>query len=173
MQIGALYNMADKMMRMAGRGDDGLAKAISINDSGSLLVSAKSKVLVDEEIVTTSGGWHVFGKTCGRAHQEILNVSEFKNLIITVESYDATPGNYEVLFFSEADRLMTGASYNSDKSITHSMGEMYAQAHVSGNKKILTNVEYPILDMPKIGMVVAFRSVPVGSRIKVRILGGV
>lgn len=159
------------MMRIAGRGEDGLAKAISVNNSGSLLVSAKSKVLVDKEIVTTLSGWHVFGKTSGRAHQQILNVSEFKNLIITVESYDVTPGPFEVLFFSEADRLMTGSNYNSDTSITHSMERMYVPVD-GDNKKILTNVEYPILDMPKIGMVVAFISVPAGSRIRVRILGG-
>lgn len=165
--------MVEKMMRMAGRGEDGLAKSISTSNSGNLLVSTKSKVLVDKEIVTTLAGWHVFGKTSGRAHQQILNVSEFKNLVITVESYDVTPGYFDVVFFSEADRLMTGSNYNTDPSITHNMGRMYAQAHVTGGKTILTNVDYPILDMPKIGMIVAFESVPVGSRIRVRILGGV
>lgn len=45
--------MADEMLRVAGRGEDGLAKAIKTDDSGNILSKTAGNNLVYKEVVST------------------------------------------------------------------------------------------------------------------------
>ncbi|HJF30543.1 MAG TPA: hypothetical protein K8V56_02035 [Sporosarcina psychrophila] len=162
--------MADKMMRIAGRGKDGKAKALSVNNAGDIYVSNKSDLLIDSTIDVTNVGWHVFGETSGRAHQKILDISNYKNLTILLESKGTVaPGEFSIVLFTKAGRIT-----NNDRPFSDD--DFYYQTSVkilnSNGKFVLTNSDYPIFDMPKIGIQVYFASVPAGAKIRCRILGG-
>lgn len=76
--------MTDKMMRMAGRGDDGLAKALRVDDSGIVQNLNKSKKIVTTVIdnVTIPAGGNTgvvpIGAD-GSEHMVLLAVSSNKN----------------------------------------------------------------------------------------------
>lgn len=155
---------------MGGRGQDGKAKALSVNNAGDIYFSNKSELLIDTTLDISLSGWHIFGATSGRGHQRILDISNFKNILIILESEGtADPGNFRVLLFDSANRETVGSSPHLDNSVYYDTRLKF----MANNKKIImSNSDLPMLDMPKIGMVIHFNSVPVGSKIRCRIIGG-
>lgn len=171
--------MADKMMRVAGRGADGKAKAIKTDGDGNLTtISAGSKLLIDDEVTVTLDGFHVFGGTVGRSHQRILDISRYKSLSITVESPVnslANPGGMHLLFFNEHTRYTTGANPLMDGGIMYqyNVNAETGKNVTKGSKMIFNSYNYSFLDVSSfMGMVVMFESMPKDANVKVKVIGG-
>ena len=76
--------MSDKMMRIAGRGDDGLAKALRVDDSGMVQNLNKSKkivtTLIDNVTIPAGGNTGVVNIGAdGSEHMVLLAVTSDKN----------------------------------------------------------------------------------------------
>lgn len=86
--------MADKMMRMAGRGEDGTAKAIKTSDDGRLKTATNEKVVIisSSEISTDGEGNAVLMDKSNRPQ----NISEFKKIHVEMVSYIS---NYNLIVY--------------------------------------------------------------------------
>lgn len=86
--------MADKMMRVAGRGDDGTAKAIKTSDEGRLKTATNEKVVIisSSEISTDGEGNAVLMDKSNRPQ----NISEFKKIHVEMVSYIS---NYNLIVY--------------------------------------------------------------------------
>lgn len=168
----------DQMMRQAGRGPDGLAKAIQTNLAGDLRVDQNANTLIDGELTATTLGFHSFGETIGRGHQKILNISRYKTLNIMVESPAsslAEPGNMQLLFFNENGRITNGTNPRNDTSLVYNY-DLLANKNVMvtpGSRFNFNSFEYIFLDVSSfMGMIVNFSSMPANSTVKVKVVGG-
>ena len=86
--------MANKMMRIAGRGIDGTAKAIKTSDDGRLKTATNEKVVIisSSEISTDGEGNAVLMDKSNRPS----NLNEFKKLHVEMISYIS---NYNLIVY--------------------------------------------------------------------------
>lgn len=86
--------MANKMMRIAGRGIDGTAKAIKTSDDGRLKTATNEKVVIisSSEISTDGEGNAVLMDKSNRPS----NLNEFKKLHVEMVSYIS---NYNLIVY--------------------------------------------------------------------------
>jgi hypothetical protein len=156
-------------LRMMGKDPQGLAKGVGVTGNGHLITAKKTRLLSDKTLTVTQSGFHTFGATNGRGHQIILDVSDAKNIIVSIDKVSGNPGNVSLLFFSVSGRITSGSNPINDPDILFKT-DLISLNTVSN--LLFSGDEYSILNRPKIGMVVLLESAPVGAEVRCRIIGG-
>lgn len=157
--------MSEIGLRTLGKDPQGNAKGIELTKDGVLKSSSQSKLLLDSEFEVTLSGYHIFGETTGRANQQILDISAYKNKVVYIEQIEpGGVGTLRVSLYSQLGVTNGTTDSNTIKVIT--------VPTVADGKYLLTSNDYPDLALPYIGLTVSISSPTVGVKLRVRVLGG-
>ena len=131
----------------------------------------KATLLTDLSFTVVQTGYHVFGKTGGRANQAILDISDYKNIIVKINKLNvdsANPGEIYLGFYDVIGN--TTVNPITDPNIIKKILATPDEDNV--NSYTLTPAQFSDLSLPDVGMVVYAPSPQVGTTLRVRILGG-
>ena len=173
------------LLRFGGKDPEGNAKGVNVDDDGNLVASRKPQILIDDQFTVTNSGFHVFGGTIGRGHQQILNIDDYNNIQIEIFSPDdseADPGPFHLLFYNDNGRNTDSMVHGDANDPTTGSGVVFdydvnikeGKSLTAGSRFIFHPFDYHFLNSSCYkGMVVLFsQSTPVGAVINVKIIGG-
>jgi len=131
----------------------------------------KATLLTDLSFTVVQTGYHVFGKTGGRANQTILDISDCGNIIVKINKTNIGTealGEIYLVFYDVIGN--TTADPKTDPNIIKKI--LVTPDEDNSSSYTLTPAQFNDLGLPYVGLIVCLPSPVVGSALRVRILGG-
>ena len=101
--------MSELGIKFLGKNQEGLAQAIEISKHSGLNVANNTKVLFEESFTCVNAGFHLWGKTVGRGHNVMHDISDINSLSVEItQTSTVSPSRMDLLLFTCNNRFTTG-----------------------------------------------------------------